>query len=123
MNWLKRHPNALDAEIGESLSYLPSGGWIKVILLGIGLPVFFVVWGIRAWITQETVWVFGEGELAGNAAKAGAIAILSIALFCHVRWFWGLVTPVWHVYEIGTSVACLGIVSGVVGVAYFTFFY
>ena len=122
MNWLGNSDYDSADEV-ESLSYPPSGGRVKLILLGLVLPLVIGYFGIRAWITEEAVW-FGNRNsnitVHGRAAQALAVTYVSAALFCHFRWYWGLV-PVYRVFEIGTAVSLIGVIGGFGFGAYYLF--
>jgi hypothetical protein len=102
MNW-NGNPYRHAANDAEDLSYPPSGGRVKMILLGIILPLVIAWFGVGAWISEEATWFGSRGSdlvVKGAAAKSIAVAYLSIGSFCHFRWFWGLL-PVWRVFEAG----------------------
>ena len=80
-----------------------------MILLGILLPLVIGYFGVHAWLTEEAIWI-GRGNsnmvVHGPTAKSLGMAYTSIGLFCHFRWFWGLL-PVYRVFEIGTVISLL----------------
>ena len=122
MKWFE-NPHRHTASEAEDLSYPPSGGWTKLVILGIVLPLIILYFGIQAWITEEAVW-FGHRnsdiEVHGKTAKALGVVYSSVGLFCHFRWFWGLI-PVYHVFEIGTVISLLGVLVGLGFGAYYLF--
>jgi hypothetical protein len=122
MKWLE-NPYRHAASEAEDLSYPPSGGRVKLVLLGIFLPLIVIYFGAHAWITEEAIW-FGRRdsniEVHGPTARSLAVVYTSIGLFCHFRWFWGLI-PVYRVFEIGTVISLLGILGGLVCGAYYLF--
>lgn len=95
--------------IFEHLSYPPSGGYLKLFLLGILLPGAIGYFGVQAWNTGEVAWLNSE-TLKGLPAKSLAGTYLSLALFCHSRWFWGIV-PVHFLFKIGSLVSLLGLLA------------
>ena len=77
----------------EDLAHPPeSGEKAKLLLLGILLPVVIAYLAAQAWI-HETVYWPGRGTLGvnitGDAVRYLAVCYLSVATFCHSRWFWG----------------------------------
>ncbi|WAC18199.1 hypothetical protein OVA24_13225 [Luteolibacter sp. SL250] len=77
----------------EDLANPPStGGKRKMILLGIVLPVLISLFAAKTWISMEAYWPGRRGGMTiyDDAARAMAVLHLSIACFCHSRWFWGL---------------------------------
>jgi hypothetical protein len=123
MPWLK-HPYRHTASEMEDLSYPPSGGRVKLVLLGILLPALILHTGLTAWFSEEAVW-FGQGnsdiEVKGATAKSLGVVYSCVGLFCHFRWCWGLV-PVYRVYHTGTVVSLLGIITGMAFAAWHAFF-
>jgi hypothetical protein len=99
----------------ESLAHTPSGGRGKQVVLGIVLPVLVACYAARAWIVQEALWLGGRtgGSIVvqDETARAMAVCYLGIAIFCHARWFWGLV-PAYKVFTVGTVVALALALSG-----------
>lgn len=106
----------------EALSYPPPGGRVKLLLLGVLLPLIIGYFGIKAWVTEEAVW-FGRNSnmiVHGQVAKGLAVTYISVCLFCHFRWYWGL-KPVYRVYEIGTIVSLLAFLGSIAYAAYMLF--
>jgi hypothetical protein len=108
MKWLE-NPYRYTANEAEDLAYPPSGGRVKLVILGILLPLVVAYFGVHAWITEEAIWL-GRGSwdmvVHGRAAKSLGVAYTSIGLFCHFRWFWGLLS-FYRVFEIGTVISLL----------------
>jgi hypothetical protein len=77
----------------EDLAYSPTGGRIKMWLLGVGLALIPVWYGVHCLFTGHAR-LFGHSgsplELNGSAAKALAISYIAIGGFIHAHWFWGL---------------------------------
>lgn len=113
MNWMDNPYRHTATEV-EDLSYPPSGGRTKLILLGILLPLVIGYFAAKAWVTEEAIWL-GQNDdhitVHGMTAKALAVTYLSAGLFCHFRWCWGLI-PIYRVYEMGTVASLLGILGG-----------
>lgn len=122
MNWLG-NPYRHVADDAEELSHPPNGGRTKPVVLGVLLPLAIGFLAIRAWLRQEAIW-FGEDAdmpLVGPAARSMAVVYFSVALFCHFRWFWGLI-PVYRIFEIGTVAALLGFLGGLGFATYYVLF-
>jgi hypothetical protein len=87
----KDHRSGFDD--AEDLAYPPSGGRVKMWVLGIGLAVIPICYGIYCLLTRHAV-LFGSREadldLNGSAAVALAIAYIAVGIFIHAHWFWGL---------------------------------
>ncbi len=112
MAWLE-NPHRHTSHDMENLAYPPSGGWVKLVLLGILLPAVIIHAGVTAWITEQAIW-FGDGadiEVKGATAKSLGVVYGCVGLFCHFRWCWGLI-PVYRVYHPGTVFSLLGILTG-----------
>lgn len=94
----------------EDLSYPPSGGRVKLTLLGIALPLGVVAIGVHSWTSQEAWWPGSRGSgvmVHGDAAKAFAVLYMSLSAFVHSRWCWGLLGYN-RVFETGTVISILG---------------
>ena len=115
MKWLENpfHRTATEA---EDLSYPPSGGWIKMVGFGFILPAVIIHFGYQAWITEEAIWFSDRNstdlKVKGRTSQAMAVVYASVGLFCHFRWFWGLI-PVYRAFEIGTTISLLGVLGGI----------
>ena len=86
----KVHRTALDD--AEDLSYAPSGGRPKMWLMGVGVALIPIVYGIHCLTTGEARF-FGSRDsldLRGSGATALAIAYIAVGAFIHFHWFWGL---------------------------------
>ncbi|MES2475192.1 MAG: hypothetical protein V4640_05385 [Verrucomicrobiota bacterium] len=91
----------------EDLAWPPTGGRLKLFLLGILVPGCITWSSARSWIEQEAYWPASRGSgmvVHGEAAQAMALVYLSVALFMHSRWCWGLL-PVERLFRIGTVVS------------------
>jgi hypothetical protein len=93
MSFWTRNPYEIDAKVAESLSYTPSGGRFKMWLLGVGLALFPIGYGIRCLYSGHTTF-WGRRrahlDLTGSAVVAMAIAYIAVGVFIHAHWFWGL---------------------------------
>lgn len=87
----KQHRTGFDE--AEDLAYPPSGGRVTMWLLGVGLALIPVGYGIRCLITGHAV-LPGQNDSAldvtGSTAVALAIAYIAVGVFVHAHWFWGL---------------------------------
>ena len=105
-------------ELVEGWSTAPSGGLLKMLILGIGLPLWiYLAFAHGIFESGHATW-HGRGaglDVYGTAAYALGTSIAGVALFCHARWFWGLV-PSAVAYALGTVVS-LAMVAGGIGVA------
>lgn len=105
--------------ISEHFSHPPSGGYLKLFIFGILLPGAVGYYGIQVWETGQAAW-FDSENVEGHPAKSLAIAYSSIALFCHSRWFWGIV-PVHFIFKIGTLISLVGLLSALAIALYHVF--
>lgn len=86
----KEHHTAFDD--AEDWNSPPSGGRVKMWLLGIGLALIPLGYGVRCLFTGHACF-FGHRanlDLVGPAAIALAIAYIAIGVFIHAHYFWGL---------------------------------
>lgn len=87
----KEHRTAFDD--AEDLGYPPSGGPVKMWLLGVGLALVPAGYGIHCFLEGHAC-LFGDNnsnlDLFGSAARAMSIAYMSVGAFIHAHWFWGL---------------------------------
>jgi len=93
MSFWTRNPHEIDAKVADSLSHSPSGGRVKMWLLGFGLALVPIYYGIRCLQTGHTTFVGSRGlhlDLTGSSAVAMAIAYIAVGVFIHAHWFWGL---------------------------------
>lgn len=93
MSFWTRNPYKNDAKVAESLAHAPSGGRLKMWLLGVGLALIPIYYGIRCMQAGRTTFFGTRGarlELTGSEAMAMAIAYIAVGLFIHAHWFWGL---------------------------------
>jgi hypothetical protein len=105
----------------SDFSHAPTGGRFQQVLRGLVIPGVIIAVAARCYIYRHALW-FGFGHsssssvwLSGQAAQAMAGCYLSIGLFIHFRWFWGLV-PVYRVFISGLvlsmifGLGCFGMV-------------
>ena len=87
----KVHRTAFDD--AEDLAYSPSGGRIKMWLLGVGFALIPIGYGVHCLFTGQARF-FGQRathlDLDGSAAIALAISYIAIGVFINAHWFWGL---------------------------------
>jgi hypothetical protein len=87
----KDHRSAFDD--AEDLAYPPSGGRVKMWLLGVGLAALPIGYGMHCLVVRHAL-LLGDREtdldLYGSAAVALGIAYLAVGIFIHAHWFWGL---------------------------------
>lgn len=86
----KEHRTPLDD--AEDLAYTPNGGRLTMWLMGVGLALVPVGYGIRCLFTGHSI-LFGRNQdldVTGLTAVALAIAYISVGIFMHAHWFWGL---------------------------------
>lgn len=124
MAWWERKYGDDTAHDAENFAYPPGGGPIKLVLLGILLPLGIAAFAASCWISEKAVWFGGRGgnmDISGPAARAMAVAYLGGALFCHFRWCWGL-RGHYRVFEVGTVIALLTLLGGGITSFYHVFF-
>ena len=113
MRW-KRNYHQDTVEDIDDLSSVPDGGPAKMILSGLVLPVLIVGYSVHAWIHKKALWLAeGSNDMVvyGDTAKSLAVAYGSIGLFCHFRWFWGLL-PNYFIYRYGIVLSLMGFIGG-----------
>lgn len=87
----KEHRTTFDD--AEDLAYAPSGGRIKKWLLGVGLALIPLGYGVRCLFTGHARFFGRRGshlDLDGSAAVALAVAYIAVGVFIHAHWYWGL---------------------------------
>lgn len=93
MSLWSRNPYEDTADEFDDFSNTPSGGPIKMWLLGVGLPLIPLVYGIRC-LRRGEARFFGDNgnflDLTSTPAISLAIAYVAVGLFIHAHWFWGL---------------------------------
>jgi len=77
----------------ENFAYPPTGGTIKLIMVGIIFPGIIACYGVNAWLSEEAYWPGRRGGVMvfGESARAMAVLYMSVGSFIHFRWFWGLI--------------------------------
>jgi hypothetical protein len=86
----KNHRTGFDD--AEDLAYPPSGGPVKMCLLGIGVALIPFIYGAHCLLSGRAL-LFGQNgnmRVTGAAATALAIAYMAVGVFIHAHWFWGL---------------------------------
>ncbi len=108
----KVHRTAIDD--AEDIAYPPSGGRLKMWLLGAGLALIPLGYGTHCLFTGHAR-LFGRSatnlDLDGSAAIALAIAYIAIGVFIHAHWFWGLLPrcePVSYWLKLASVLVFLG---------------
>ena len=122
LHWNK-NPNRHFVTQVDTLSDCPNGGKVKLSILGILLPCYIIYHAVIAWVNELATW-YGRNsdmEVIGNTARSLAVAYASVAIFCHVRWFWGVLGR-YRVWELGTILSLLGFLGGLVMAVVFEFF-
>jgi hypothetical protein len=86
----KEHRTAFDD--AEDLAYPPSGGPVKMWLLGVGLALAPAGYGLSCLLAGHAILPgqYENLDLYGPAAQALAVACIALGLFIHAHWFWGL---------------------------------
>ena len=83
----------------EDLAGAPSGGLVKMWLLGLGLALIPFGYGVRCLLAGQTRFFGQRGshlDLDGSSAVALAIAYIAVGVFIHVHWFWGCIRSLSH---------------------------
>lgn len=112
LHWNK-NPNRHVAAEADRLSDYPTGGPLKLAMLGILLPGYLFYHAAIAWFNQVATW-YGRGgdiEVFGPTARSLAVVYACVGLLCHFRWFWGLLGR-YRVFEVGSIVSLLGFSGG-----------
>lgn len=121
--WLWKRDSTLTDII--DLSHPPdSGGWLKIGLFGILLPLAAILYAWHGWQLGK-VWMPGKNggaTITGLAAPWMALSYAGAGLAAHFRWFWGLIST-FRIFEVGTCLALFMWVGGYLGVIYYDFFY
>ena len=113
MKW-NRNYYENETDTVDDLSSVPSRGRGKMIASGLVVPALLLLYSIRCWTSEEALWwVLGGSDVVayGKVAKSAAVAYIGIAVFCHSRWFWGLL-PNYLVYSIGVALGLIGFICG-----------
>jgi hypothetical protein len=83
-------------------------------LLGVGLALIPICYGIRCWQTGHATFFGSRGsrlDLTGSSAVAMAIAYIAVGVFIHAHWFWGLhpkLEPLSPILKVVAALAFLG---------------
>lgn len=109
-------------ETAESLTEPPTGGKLKMWIVGVGfasLPFMYGCWCCFTGhaktlnITMRGFQPIQRGflmDLSGNSALSMGAILVSIGLFIHFQWFWGNHHFLYRWYEIGKYLSVLGVV-------------
>lgn len=92
MGFWTRNPYEDDVDLAENLSDSPSGGPVKMWLLGVVLALVPIGYGIHCLHSGHAI-LLGQNsnlDVTGSAAIALAIAYIAVGVFIHAHWFWGL---------------------------------
>jgi len=114
-----REVNESFGQDAEDLAYPPSeAGIVKRVALGFLLPGWLVWLAVQGWLS-ERLYLPGKGNndtwMTGDSARWLAVAYGGVSLFCHARWFWGLLENRFKLYEIFTAIAALMFIAGFLG--------
>jgi hypothetical protein len=80
-------------DAAESLAHAPAGGQLKMWLVGVGLALIPIGYGIHCLLTGHAVLPGRHGsrlDTYGSTATALALAYISLGAFLHFHYFWGL---------------------------------
>lgn len=115
MSWLDNPFRNTEKETAD-LSYPPSGGWVKITVLGLLIPLWITFHAYQAWTTEQALWIGRRANevITGEAAKWMAGTYLGVALFCFSRWCLGIVFS-HRAFEIGTIISILLFLVGLGG--------
>lgn len=73
---------------------IPSGGRIKMWLVGVGVALVPAIYGVYCVIAGHAKLPSENGpalDVRGSAAVALGITYMAVGAFIHVHWFWGLI--------------------------------
>lgn len=76
----------------EDLACSPTGGPIKMWLMGVGVALIPLIYGVHCLFSGHAILFGHQGDMdvTGPAATALAIAYIAVGVFIHAHWFWGL---------------------------------
>jgi hypothetical protein len=122
--WSRREERAYDDV--TDLAHPPnSGGWIKILLLGIALPLA-LAWYAWHGYSHEAIWWpggrSGAAVVKGENAKLLALCYFAGAAAAHFRWLWGLLST-YRIFVWGTTLSLLLWIGGCGTLVYREFFY
>jgi hypothetical protein len=112
MSFWTRNPYEHDAQVAEDLSYSPSGGRLKMWLLGFFLALIPLGYGVHCLMTGHARFFGRLGshlDLDGTAATSLAIAYIAVGLFMHAHWFWGLHLRLFRFSQISEGIRAAGV--------------
>jgi len=87
------NPFKADVDAADSLAHGPSGGLLKMWLVGVGMAMIPASYGIHCLLAGRAVLPGQNGdsmETSGPTAIALAVAYISVGAFIHFHYFWGL---------------------------------
>lgn len=93
----------------EDLGTTPPGGPLKMWLVGVGVALVPIVYGITGLVTGTIMMPARYRNLPvhGTTAMALSIAYISVGVFIHFHWFWGINERLWRWSLAGKIVAVL----------------
>lgn len=117
MSFWKFFGRRFNAESAENLACSPSGGCIKAWLLGVGLALLPIGYGINCIPAGHAVFFGSRGarlEFYGTGAIILAMAYIALGVFFHAHWFWGL-HPKLELYSQALKTLAAAVFLGSVG--------
>lgn len=106
----------------DEYAELPSGDRATMWMVGVGLALLPICYGIYCIIVDraELPGRFGKLIVTGSLAVSLAICYIAAGVFIHAHWFWGLHPKLQPYHLIPKTLALLAIVGGIFYVVYGT---
>ena len=96
--------------IVEDYSEIPTGGRLKQWLAGVVLPFWPILFGVCSLLVGRATFFGknGSADIQGRPAIALNLTYISIGLFLHFHYFWGLDSNL-HRHAQGLKIICLAV--------------